>query len=49
MNNNVLSKRQIKETIKNTVTLKNKEKLLSFRKIADRVSDDPLDKQAGLH
>ena len=41
INNNVMSKRQIKETIKDTVTLKNKEKLLSFRKVADRVSDDP--------
>ena len=35
MDNNVMSKRQIKETIKETVTLKNKEKLLSFRKVAD--------------
>ena len=43
INNNVMSKRQIKETIKDTVTLKNKAKLLSFKKVADRVSDDPSD------
>ena len=43
MDNNVMSKRQIKEIIKDTVTLKNKEKLLSFIKVADRVSDDPSD------
>ena len=43
MGNNVMSKRQIKETIQDTVTLKNKENLLSFRKVADRVSDDPSD------
>ena len=42
-NNNVMSKRQIKETIKDTVISKKKEKLLSFRKVADRVSDDPTD------
>jgi len=43
MSNNVMSKRQIKETIKDTVTLKNKAKLLSFKKVADRASDDPSD------
>ena len=43
LGNNVMSKRQIKETIKDTVTLKNKAKLLSFKKVADRVSDDPSD------
>ena len=38
-----MSKRQIKETIQEKITLKNKEKLLSFRKVADRVSGDPSD------
>ena len=43
MDNNVMTKRQIKETIRDTITLKNKEKMLSFRKVADRVSEDPSD------
>ena len=42
-NNNVLSKRQIKCTIKDAITEQNKNNLLSFRKVADRVSDDSSD------
>ena len=42
-NNNVLSKRQIKCTIQDAITEQNKNNLLSFRKVADRVSDDSSD------
>ena len=43
MDNNVMSECQIKETIQDTVLLKNKEKMLSFRNVTDRASDDPSD------
>ena len=43
MSNNVLSKRQIKNTIQDVITEQNKIKMLSFRKVADRVSDNSSD------
>ena len=39
--NNVLSKKQIKSTIQNAVDERNKTEMLSFKKLADRVSEDP--------
>ena len=42
-NSNVLSKRQMKCTIKDAITEQNKINLLSFRKVSDRVSDDSSD------
>ena len=39
--NNVLSKKQIKSTIQNAVDERNKTEMLSYRKVADRVSEDP--------
>ena len=43
MSNNVLSKRQIKSTIQDVITEQNKIRMLSFRKVADRVSDNSSD------
>ena len=41
-NNNVLSKRQIKSQIQEAITEQNKNNMQSFRKVSDRMSDDPL-------
>ena len=43
MENNVMSKKQIKEAIQEKISSQNKEKMLSFRKVADRVSEDSSD------
>ena len=42
-NNNVLSKRQIKSQIQEAITEQNKNNMQSFRKVSDRMSDDPSD------
>ena len=38
--NKVLSKRQIESTMQKTITERNKNNMLSFRKVAIKVSDD---------
>ena len=43
MIDNVLSKGQIKSTIQDVITEQNKIKMRSFRKFADRVSDNSSD------
>ena len=42
-NNNILSKRQMKSTIQEAITEQIKNNMLSFRKVAERVSDDSSD------
>ena len=42
-NNNVLSKRQIKSAVQEAITEQNKTNMLSFKKVADRVSEDSYD------
>ena len=49
-----MSKKQIKEAIQEKISSQNKEKMLSFRKVADRVSEDSSDnnyipRQNGTH
>ena len=42
-NNNVLSKRQIKSAIQKAITQRNRKNMLSFKKVADRVSENSSD------
>ena len=42
-NNNVLSKRQIKSAIQKAITQRNRNNMLSFKKVADRVSENSSD------
>ena len=42
-NNNVLSKHQIKSTIQKAITQRNRNNMLSFKKVVDRVSENSSD------